>query len=105
MMIKHRIKCFDSEILVCAKEDASYELTIQALSNPLGFGKTLHAFPTEELAVEAADSFCRMYAAARERGYYLKEGYFAKPDRVSIDIKPFLGVKEGYDRFFAELGV
>ncbi|WNQ10528.1 hypothetical protein MJA45_23370 [Paenibacillus aurantius] len=91
MVIKHRIKCFDSELLVCETGQNNYELTIQASSNPLGFGNSLESFDNEEKAVSAAEHFCKVYTLARERGYYLKDKKFAKADKEMIEISSVFG--------------
>ncbi|ANE48100.1 hypothetical protein SY83_19445 [Paenibacillus swuensis] len=80
--IKHRVKCFDSEILVVHKNEA-YELSIQSLLNPLGFGSALETFLDEDDAVSAAQYFCHMYTIAKEKGYYLQNNSFTKPDKES----------------------
>lgn len=97
MTIKHRIPCFDSELLVREIGEAAYELAIQSSSNPLGFGNALHVFTRLEDAAAAAERFCRLYTAARGQGYYLKEHTFIKPGREGIDIPALLqaGVEVG----------
>ena len=102
-MIKHRIKCFDSDILVYAMSDTSFDLAIQAQSNPFGLGNALKRFATEEAAVRAADHFCKMYAAAREKGYYFKEQSFAKPNKEKIEISVYLGSELLMDQFITQL--
>ncbi|WP_155987969.1 hypothetical protein [Gorillibacterium massiliense] len=102
-MIKHRIECFDSDILVCATSDTSFDLTIQAKSNPLGTGNALERYATEEEAIRAANNFCKMYTAAREKGYYFKERFFAKPNKERIDISVYLGARMPIDQFYSQL--
>ncbi|MGG2196943.1 hypothetical protein [Paenibacillus validus] len=85
MAVKHRIKCDGSEVMV-REEEGSYILSIQASSNPLGFGSLLEAFPNQDEAVRAAEKFCMMLAVAKERGYYLENGYFVKPEKERIPV-------------------
>ncbi|PYI50673.1 hypothetical protein [Paenibacillus flagellatus] len=86
MTIKHRIRCFDSEVLVCAA-DRAYNVNIQTTSNPLGFGRTLAAFETLESAVEAAEHFCLAYRIAKEHGYYLKDNELVRHEREPIAVR------------------
>ncbi|WP_234340179.1 hypothetical protein [Gorillibacterium timonense] len=102
-MIKHRIKCFDSELLVRESGEASYELTIQSSSNPLGFGNALHTFKSCDEAVRAAEHFCGLYTAAREKGYYLREKSFIKPDREKIEVSSLLLTGMAVEEFAATL--
>ncbi|WP_213526080.1 hypothetical protein [Paenibacillus sp. J31TS4] len=100
---KQRIPCFDSEVLVNDVGGGTYELAIQAGTNPLGKGNRLEAFPTLEQALQAAEQFCQLYAVARERGYYLKENAFVKPDRASVPIKECLTERFGVEQLQAKL--
>lgn len=102
-MIKHRIKCFDSELLVRENGKTSYELAIQSSSNPLGFGNTLHTFKSLEEGLEAAERFCKLYTAAREKGYYLKEKSFTKPDREKIEVSSLFLTGMAVEEFAAHL--
>ena len=83
-----RIPCFDSEIIVkrSAEQEGSFAVSIQGTANPLAFGNELATFPTEEQAADQARHFCAFYAKARERGYYLKDHAFVKPDFEDIDV-------------------
>ncbi|MFD2611829.1 hypothetical protein [Paenibacillus gansuensis] len=85
--VKHRVKCFDSEILVVEKTEAKYELSIQSLLNPLGFGIPLETFTNEDDAISASQYFCHMYTIAKEKGYYLQNNSFNKPDKESITVQ------------------
>ncbi|WP_341418060.1 hypothetical protein [Paenibacillus filicis] len=86
MTVKHLIKCHGSEVLV-REEDGSYILSIQATTNPLGFGSPLETFSEKEAAIAAAEKFCGLLTAAKERGYYLESGYFVKPDKEKLSVK------------------
>lgn len=87
MTVKHSIKCQGSEILVRETGEGMYDLAIQAMSNPLGYGNVLESFPDMEQAIRAADQFCKMLTAAQKQGYYLEEGHFVKPERERIPAK------------------
>jgi len=88
MTVKHRIPCFDAEILVKVSggEEAVYQVTIQSAQNPLGSGNPLGGFSTMEEAIGRAERFCSFYSAARESGYYLRSDMFVKPDRADISV-------------------
>jgi hypothetical protein len=92
MTIKHRIPCFDSEIIVKQAEDneTAFHVNIQSSKNPLGFGNTLGTFETEDLAVEMSERLCSFYSIAREHGYYLKSDVFMKPDEEEIPVSMVL---------------
>lgn len=86
MEVKHRIRCFESDVLVC--EDGSlFNINIQARSNPLGFGRTLGAFEALEQAVEAAEHFCLAYRVAMKHGYYLKGDKLIRHEREPIAVE------------------
>lgn len=85
MEVKHRIRCFESDVLVC-EDGRSFLITIQAKTNPLGFGRTLGTFESAERAVEAAEHFCLAYRIAREHGYYLKENELVRHEREPIAV-------------------
>lgn len=86
MEIKHRIRCFESDVLVC-EDGRSYSVTIQARTNPLGFGRPLGTFAKLERAVDAAEQFCLAYRIAMEHGYYLKENELIRHERRPIDVR------------------
>ncbi|WP_426449766.1 hypothetical protein ACP26L_32645 [Paenibacillus sp. S-38] len=86
MTVKHSIKCSGSEILVRETPDKQYILAIQSATNPLGFGNVLETFADKDEAIRSAELFCRSLAAAKERGYYLENGYFVKPQREKIPV-------------------
>ncbi|UUZ81552.1 hypothetical protein LJK88_44175 [Paenibacillus sp. P26] len=92
MTVKHSIKCQGSEILVRETEEGQYHVAIQASNNPLGYGNVLETFADQEKAIRAAEQFCKQLAAAKERGYYLEEGHFVKPEREKIPVAA--GLKE-----------
>ncbi|WP_159888580.1 hypothetical protein [Paenibacillus puerhi] len=102
MTVKHLIKCHGSEILV-REEDGSYILSIQSSTNPLGFGSPLETFAEKEEAIQAADKFCNLLTAAKERGYYLENGYFVKPDKEKLSVKQCLQRELGEDGWITEL--
>jgi hypothetical protein len=88
MAVKHSIKCFDSEILVCEKGADSFQVNIQTAANPLGFGKTIETYDNVDKAIEAAGNFCQVYTIAREKGYYLQDAFFTKGsenDRIPVN--------------------
>lgn len=103
-MIKHRIKCFDSELLVRVAGESRYELTIQASSNPLGLGNVLSSFESQEAAEQAAERFCTLFSAAREKGYYLKEKQLTKPDREAIEVERLFEPGLTVEAFVRQLG-
>lgn len=86
MTVKHRMQCFESDVLVCHNGE-KFNLNIQARTNPLGFGRTLAEYPSQEEAVAAAERFCLAYRIARERGYYLKEDALVRPERESLPVR------------------
>ncbi|MDF2720280.1 MAG: hypothetical protein K0R28_7205 [Paenibacillus sp.] len=86
MEVKHRIRCFESDVLVC-EDGAIFNINIQARTNPLGFGRTLGAFGTLAQAVEAAEHFCLAYRVAKEHGYYLKEDELVRHEREPIAVR------------------
>jgi hypothetical protein len=82
---KFSVRCFDSDVLVVEK-NMSYELRIQSKLNPLGQGNPLESFQSEEDAIEAAHYFCGIYTIAKEKGYYLQNNAFHKPDKQKLDV-------------------
>lgn len=103
MTVKHSIKCQGSEILVRVADDGNFHLAIQATSNPLGYGNVLETFSDVAEAIRAAEQFCKMLTAAKERGYYLEEGNFVKPEKAKIPatagLKENIGVEEWVQQF------
>lgn len=87
MTVKHQIRCFDSDILVCETDRCLFNVNIQARSNPLGFGRTLGTYDTLEQAVESAEHFCMVYQIAKEHGYYLKEDEMVRHERRPIAVQ------------------
>ncbi|SDE07728.1 hypothetical protein SAMN02799630_04637 [Paenibacillus sp. UNCCL117] len=102
MTVKHLIKCHGSEVLV-READGSYILSIQSSTNPLGFGSTLETFSDKEEAIQAAEKFCTLLSAAKERGYYLENGYFAKPDKEKLSVKQCLKKELDENGWISEL--
>lgn len=102
MAIKHRIPCFDSEILVveCTGEGA-YQVSIQSSKNPLSTGNQVGKYPSEEQAVQKSGQFCSFYKAAREKGYYLKADSFVKPDYDDIPVSLLMEARLNADDFHA----
>ncbi|MCZ8519696.1 MULTISPECIES: hypothetical protein [Paenibacillus] len=86
MTVKHSIKCSGSEVLVRETPEKQYILAIQSTTNPLGFGNVLETFTDKEEAIRSAELFCRSLSAAKERGYYLENGHFVKPERERIPV-------------------
>lgn len=86
MTVKHSIPCEGSEVSVRETDKQTYQVSIQAQVNPLGTGNVLETFPTLEEAIQAAELFCKLHTAAKEKGYHLEEGHFVKPDRPSIHV-------------------
>ncbi|RKN71258.1 hypothetical protein [Paenibacillus ginsengarvi] len=86
MEIKHQIRCSGSDVLVC-EDGRSYQLTIQALTNPLGFGQALGTFDTLEEAIEGAEHFCLVYRIAKEHGYYLKNDELVRHEGKPIAVQ------------------
>lgn len=86
MTIKHRAACFDNEVIVKQLDEGetTFQVSIQSAVNPLGVGNKLASFLTLEEAVLKLEQFCRFYALARERGYYLKGEVFIKPEHSEI---------------------
>jgi hypothetical protein len=89
MTVQHLIKCHGCEVLV-REQDGAYILSIQATTNPLGFGRPLETFSEKEAAIAAAEKFCALLTAAKERGYYLESGDFVKPDKARLSVKECL---------------
>ncbi|MEF3305194.1 hypothetical protein [Paenibacillus sp. GYB003] len=85
MEVKHQIRCFESDVLVC-EDGRSFTISIQARTNPLGFGRALGTFGKLERALDAAEQFCLAYRIAREHGYYLKEDEFVRYGRRPIAV-------------------
>jgi hypothetical protein len=102
MTVKHSIKCHGSEVLV-READGKYHLTIQASSNPLGFGNILKTFTDQELAIQVAAQFCRMLSAAKERGYYLDNDHFVKPEREKVPVSVCLRQDQTEELWIAQL--
>jgi|SRR4051794_10211964 hypothetical protein len=92
MTIKHRIPCFDSEIIVkhCEDDELAFHVNIQSSKNPLAFGNILGAYETEDQAVRMSEQFCQFYTIARENGYYLKSDSFVKADEADIPVSSVL---------------
>ncbi|GAA3409879.1 hypothetical protein ACFFNY_31210 [Paenibacillus hodogayensis] len=86
MEVKHRIRCFESDVLVC-DDGRGFTLSIQSKSNPLGFGRALGEFGALPMAIEAAEQFCIAYRIAKEHGYYLKENELIGPEREPIAVQ------------------
>ncbi|MBO9607909.1 MAG: hypothetical protein J7639_18250 [Paenibacillaceae bacterium] len=99
MTVKYAVNCFDSEVYVYQEDPSTFHVNIQSFSRPLGQGNKLETFGTEWQAIEAAKRFCQMYAAAKEKGYYLKERHFIKPERETIPIRPMLASGVTVDDF------
>ncbi|MFE5321053.1 hypothetical protein ACFQ88_20315 [Paenibacillus sp. NPDC056579] len=86
MTVKHSIPCEGSEVSVRETDKQTYQVTIQAQVNPLGKGNVLETFPSLEEAIQAAELFCKLHAAAKLKGYHLEEGHFVKPDRPRLHV-------------------
>lgn len=86
MTIKHTIPCEGSEVYVRETDAHTFQVSIQSQVNPLGTGNVLETFPTLEQATQAAELFCKLYAAAKQQGYHLEEGHFVKPDRPRLHV-------------------
>lgn len=86
MTVKHKIKCNGSEVLVREAEDKTYQLSIQATTNPLGFGNVLATFSDIETAKKGAELFCILMAEMKEDGYHLENDHFVKADRDKIPV-------------------
>jgi hypothetical protein len=102
MTIRHKITCDSSEVLVREADPNSYQVSIQALVNPLGKGNVLETFPRLEEAIVAAENFCKLHSIAREKGYYLENGHFVKPDRPKIHVGQLLNERKDPEKL-AEL--
>ncbi|MBP1153911.1 MULTISPECIES: hypothetical protein [unclassified Paenibacillus] len=90
MTVKHKIKCNGSEVLVREAEDKTYQLSIQATNNPLGFGNVLETFSDIETAIKGAELFCKLLAEKKEDGYHLENDEFVKADCENIPVAGFL---------------
>lgn len=91
MTVKHTIPCEGSEVSVRQTEANTYQVTIQAVTNnPLGTGNVLETFSDVHEAIQAAELFCKLHAAAKEMGYYLDNGHFVKPERPKLHIGTLL---------------
>jgi hypothetical protein len=105
MAVKHKLKCFDSEILVVSENDAdSFQVNIQSTANPLGFGNTIDTYDTEQKAIEAAAHFCQAYTIAREKGYYLEDKHFTKGGKEErIPVNEIIHSKRSVQQFVSNL--
>jgi hypothetical protein len=103
MTIRHRITCDGSEVLVRESDPNTYQVSIQAKVNPLGQGNVLETFPRLEEAIVAAEHFCKLHAAAKEKGYYLENGHFVKPDHPKIHVGQLLQERKHPDQLTALL--
>jgi hypothetical protein len=92
--IRHSITCDGSEVLVHEVDPGSYQVNIQSNVNPLGKGNVLETFSRLEEAIVAAENFCKLHATAKEKGYYLENGHFVKPDRPKIHVGKLLQDKK-----------
>lgn len=92
MTIKHRISCFDSEIIVkqIDEDGQAFQLSIQSGTNPLGLGNKLASYSNEAEAIRKSSQFCSFYTIAKEQGYYLKEQAFVKPEHEDIPVSTIL---------------
>ncbi|WP_240421891.1 hypothetical protein [Paenibacillus periandrae] len=99
MTIKHSITCEGSDVLVHETESNSYQVSIQSKSNPLGKGNVLETFTRLEEAIVAAEHFCKLHAAAKEKGYYLENGHFVKPDRPKLHVGQLLNERKEPEQF------
>jgi len=92
MTIKHRVPCFDSEVIVkeIGEDGQAFQLSIQSTSNPLGIGNILGSYSNEEEAIGYSNQFCTFYTVAREKGYYLKDTSFVKPEQPDIPVSVVL---------------
>jgi hypothetical protein len=94
MTIRHTITCDGSEVLVREANPNSYQVSIQAQANPLGKGNVLETFLKLEEAIVAAEHFCKLYTAAKTKGYYLENGHFVKPDRPKLHVGQLLNERK-----------
>ncbi|WP_028549950.1 hypothetical protein [Paenibacillus sp. UNC451MF] len=86
MTVKHSIPCGGNEVTVRQLDMDKYQVTIQSQVNPLGTGNVLETFSGLDEAIQAADLFCKLHAAAKEMGYHLEDGHFVKPDRPKLHV-------------------
>jgi hypothetical protein len=86
MEARHRIDFFDTEIIVYAKDDTSFQVSINSTKTPLGLGNVLETYSSEQTAIQAAERFFQIYSVAKENGYYLQNDYFTKPDKEKIRV-------------------
>lgn len=86
MTVKHKIKCHGSEVLVREAEAGKYQLSIQAMTNPLGFGNVLETFTDADTAIKAAELFCNLLLELKEDGYHLENDHFVKEGRDHIPV-------------------
>lgn len=92
MTVKYRIRCAESDIFVLEKE-SGFHLTIGARVNPLSFGNKLAEYETLGQAVDAAESFCRMYTLSKELGYHLQNADLRKEGKEPIPVPKLLSPK------------
>ncbi|GAA4868910.1 hypothetical protein GCM10023310_55750 [Paenibacillus vulneris] len=86
MTVKHSIPCGGNEVSVRQTDSDKFQVTIQSQVNPLGTGNVLETFSNLDDAIQAAELFCKLHAAAKELGYHLEDGHFVKPDRPKLHV-------------------
>src|SRR5665647_1222583 len=104
MTIRHTVTCDSSEVLVVETDPSSYQVSIQAQVNPLGKGNVLETFSKLDEAIIAAEHFCKLYTAAKSKGYYLENGYFVKPDRPKLHVGMLLNDRKDPEEMLQLLG-
>lgn len=90
MTVKYQIPCSGSDIYVLEREEG-YRVTIGSRANPLSYGNKIASYETLGKAVDAADDFCKLYAAVKARGYHLdKDGAFSKEGMRTLSVTELL---------------
>jgi len=105
MNVKHRIDLRDSEIIVAELEDAQFQVSINSLPNLLGTGNILAAYVSEQLAIQAAERFSKMYAIAKEKGYHLDKSCLIKADKAVIPVGLILNWELSVEEFTSQFNL
>lgn len=89
MTMKYRIACPACDIYVLEKDDG-FHLTISSRVNPLSFGSKVAAYATLGRAVDAAETFHRVYMLSKEYGYQLEQAELKRDGAETLSVLELL---------------